>query len=57
MVRLEQFEDDLFLLSVNTSDGTFKFSGVFKQMDGLNLDDLMPAKNGLKLEVKLYGEE
>ena len=57
MLRIEQFEGDLYKIDLEVTDGVVKFSGLFQQVDGISSKDLIPAENGLKLEAKLLCEE
>ena len=50
MLKIEQFEGDLYLITVQSED--VDFSGIFKLIDGIPSDSLIPAENGLHLTVE-----
>lgn len=48
MLRLEQFEGDLFLLTIEAEN--FQFSGLF-QMVEKSCEGLIPSPDGMKLVI------
>lgn len=48
MLRLEQFEEDLFLITVESEH--VNFSGLFRQVE-MPTENLVPSPDGMKLEV------
>lgn len=56
MLKIEQIQDGLYSISVNTPDNSVKFCGTFQRVES----PAIPAaaeKSGMKLEIKFAGEE
>jgi hypothetical protein len=52
MLSIKQFEGDLYMITYISKDNKVRFNGLFKQVDGISNEALLPAENGLSLEIE-----
>lgn len=55
MLKIEQIQGNLYSISVNTPDGSVKFSGTFQRVESPDIP-ATAEKSGMKLEIKFAGE-